>query len=133
MMPLRTMKQAANVSTKNQPTIDEDEGSITPNTPDETEEGETLEEWRAHLQKHLAEVCKQNEIWRLEKQIEYEEALVNEDFASEFPLQIRPTEQSDDFTDVKPPKAPFYHGKFLGECKMWLTSMKQQFCLQKSL
>ena len=43
------MKQAANVSTKNQPTIDEDEGGITPNTPDEMEEGETFEEWRAYL------------------------------------------------------------------------------------
>ena len=61
-MPLRTMKWAANVITENQPTIDEDEGGITPNTPDKTEEGETLEEWRAHLQKHLAEVCEQNEI-----------------------------------------------------------------------
>ena len=43
-MPLRTMKQAENVSTKNQPTIDEDEGRITSNTLDEMEEGETLEE-----------------------------------------------------------------------------------------
>ena len=132
-MPLRTTKWAANVSTENQPTIDEDEGGITPNTLDEMGEGETVEEQRAFLQKHLAEMCKQNEIWRLKKQIEYEEALVNEDFASEFPLQIRPTEESDNFTNVKPPKAPFYHGKSLGECKMWLTSMKQQFCLQKSL
>ena len=67
------------------------------------------------------------------KQIEYEESLANEDFTSEFLLQIRPTEESDDFTNVKPPKAPFYHGKSLGECKMWLASMKQQFHLWKSL
>ena len=56
-MPTRTMKQAANVSTENPPTIDEDEAGVTLNTPDETEEGETLGEQRAHLQKHLAEVC----------------------------------------------------------------------------
>ena len=50
-MLTRTMKQAANVSTKNPPTIDEDEGGVTLNTPDKREEGETLEEQRACLQK----------------------------------------------------------------------------------
>lgn len=132
-MPARTTKRAANVSAENQPTIDEDEGGLTLDTPDDTEEGETLEERRACLQKHLAEVRERNEIRRLEKQIEYEEALANEDFVSEFPLRTRSTEESDDFTDIEPPKAPFYHGKSLGECKMWLASMKQQFRLRKSL
>ena len=42
-MPAKTMKQAANVSTENQPTIDEDEGGVTLNTSDKTEEGETFE------------------------------------------------------------------------------------------
>ena len=43
-MLTRTTKQAAKVSTENPPTIDEDEGRVTLNTPDEKEEGETLEE-----------------------------------------------------------------------------------------
>ena len=58
---------------------------------------------------------------------------MNEDFVFEFPLQTRSTEDSDGFTNMKQPKASFYHGKSLGKIKMWLVSMKQQFCLQKSL
>ena len=84
-----------------------------------------------HLQKSLWKAS--DEIWRLEKQIEYEKALINKDFAFKFPLQTQPMEESDNFSNIKPSKAPFYYGKSLGECKMWLTSIKQQFHLQKSL
>ena len=61
-MPLGTTKQAANVNTKNPPTINEDESGITSNTANKAKERETLEEQRVHLQKYLAEVCKENEI-----------------------------------------------------------------------
>ncbi|EAS29847.3 uncharacterized protein CIMG_13187 [Coccidioides immitis RS] len=42
-------------------------------------------------------------------------------------------EESDDFDDVKPSKAPYYYGKSLNECKLWLALIRQQFHLRKSL
>ncbi|EFW13234.1 conserved hypothetical protein, partial [Coccidioides posadasii str. Silveira] len=124
---------SSGATTSETPADDTGNGGTPLNTLDETRREETFEEKKARLQKNLADIREQNEIRRLQKQIEYEQRIANDDFPLEFPLRTRPIEESDDFDDVKPPKAPYYHGKSLGECKLWLASMRQQFRLRKSL
>ncbi|EFW21158.1 conserved hypothetical protein [Coccidioides posadasii str. Silveira] len=103
------------------------------NTLDKTQRKKIFEEKKACLQKNLADIHEQNKIHRLQKQIEYKYRIANNNFSLEFPLHTRLIEESDNFNNVKPLKASYYHGKSLGECKLWLVSMRQQFHLRKSL
>ncbi|EAS27331.3 uncharacterized protein CIMG_13512 [Coccidioides immitis RS] len=81
----------------------------------------------------ITDICKQNKIYRLQKQIEYEQRIANDDFSLEFLLCTRSIEESDDFDDVKLSKASYYYGKSLNKCKLWLALIRQQFHLRKSL
>ncbi|EAS34270.3 uncharacterized protein CIMG_13449 [Coccidioides immitis RS] len=110
--------------------IDKDAGSSEATTSktsaDDTSNGDTplnilnkiqreeiFEEKKACLQKNLADIYEQNKIHRLQKQIEYKQRIVNDDFSLEFLLCTRLIEESDDLDDVKSLKASYYHGKSL--------------------
>ncbi|EFW13230.1 conserved hypothetical protein [Coccidioides posadasii str. Silveira] len=104
--------------TSKTPADNTDNENTSLNTLNEIQREKIFEEKKTHLQKNLADIHKQNKIYRLQKQIEYKQRIANNNFSLEFLLHIQLIEKSDNFNNVKSLKASYYHGKSLGKCKL---------------
>ncbi|EFW13368.1 conserved hypothetical protein [Coccidioides posadasii str. Silveira] len=104
---------SSEATTSKTPADDTDNRDTLLNILDKIQREKIFEEKKTHLQKNLADIHEQNKIYRLQKQIEYEQRIANNNFSLEFLLHTRPIEESDNFNNVKPPKAPYYHNKSL--------------------
>ncbi|EAS29540.3 uncharacterized protein CIMG_13244 [Coccidioides immitis RS] len=95
-----------------------DNRDIPLNILDKTQREKIFEEKKTYLQKNPADIYKQNKIHRLQKQIEYEQRIINNNFSLKFLLQIQLIKKSDDFDNMKLLKVSYYYGKSLNECKL---------------
>ncbi|EFW13233.1 conserved hypothetical protein [Coccidioides posadasii str. Silveira] len=77
---------SSRATTSETPVDDMGNRDISLNTLDETQREKIFEEKKTCLQKNLADIYEQNKICRLQKQIEYEQRIVNDDFSLEFLL-----------------------------------------------